>query len=83
MKIGKEVINIFAETYHAAVLSNSNMRNVTEALEIIRKVIASESSYLEVWEEIDTQLGRAEIKRFLPVLSEFRDKFINYILKRI
>ncbi len=82
MKIGKEFINIFAETYHEAALSNSNMRNVTEALETIRSVIASESSYLEVWDEIDTQLGRAEIVRFLPVLIAFRDKFIDYILKR-
>jgi tetratricopeptide (TPR) repeat protein len=75
------VAAILAEAYRTAALNIADMPRVTEALEIMRRALLSETDAIELWDTLDDQLGRAELKRAVPALAQVRDWFRQTLAK--
>ncbi len=70
---------LIADGYHEAALGNNNMRTATELLEGLRRAIADEPDYHQVWDTLDEHIGRALDKQLRQVLMSLRKRFVRFI----
>src|SRR6476661_4635983 len=69
-----QVSSLIADTYKQASLANCDMKNAAESLEKIRYSMLKDDEF-KAWEQIDDQIGRADIHILQSILIIFRNRF--------
>jgi tetratricopeptide (TPR) repeat protein len=76
-----EIIEALADAYRAAALAGADMHKATEALETIRVPLSDRDKPYPAWDAIDNQIGRADLDRLVPALSELRHRFEQGVVR--
>jgi tetratricopeptide (TPR) repeat protein len=78
--LASEVSELFAQAYAEAARSDANMRETMPALEETRDAIRKGSTFHDVLNVLQTQIGQVDLRLLAPVLRRFRDAYTDTVV---